>query len=113
MTTYDPMDADAREKLQALRDAKAIEAQKLEANDIRWLMGTKQGRRLMWALLSFCGIYHVAPPGTAPHDARFFDGMRNVGVRYADLVMQHSPDEYGRMRRENIDREQRANNDEQ
>jgi hypothetical protein len=47
----DPIDLSAQDELKAKREVEAQAAKELEASDIRWLMSSKRGRRIVWRLL--------------------------------------------------------------
>ena len=60
MTTYDPLDIRGQEKAQAdklLRDKLAKEN---EEADLKWLMGSKRGRRVVWRLLDQSGVFRLS-----------------------------------------------------
>ncbi len=109
MSQHDPFDPTAEEARAEQRKARADEANRVEAGDINWLMGSKQGRRIMWRLLARAGMHRADfIPGMQALDAAFNSGARNIGLQYEALIDRHCPEQYGRMRMEQIQREQRS-----
>lgn len=66
-----------------------------EVNDLKWLMAHKQGRRIMWRLLEFAGVYRTSFTGNS--ETFFREGQRNVGLKFLAEVQENSPDEYLKM----------------
>ena len=69
-----------------------------EANDIRWLMGSKQGRRVMARFVEHCGVYRSTFTGNS--ETFFKEGMRNVGLFLVAEIQRHAPDAYAQMTNE-------------
>lgn len=67
-----------------------------EADDIRQVMGTEQGRRVVWAVLEqgkvFGSTFAVDPAVTA-----FNEGQRNIALALFMRVMSACPDQYLKM----------------
>lgn len=72
--------------------------QDTEADDIRWLMGTEQGRRVMRKLLERTGVFRLSYTGNS--QTFFNEGQRNIGLPYFGMVTEHCPDEYILMMKE-------------
>lgn len=79
-------------------------AAKLAANqlrdDIRYLMGTRSGRRIAWNLLSRAGIFHTNLAAEPISMARQ-EGRRSIGLELMAMLMQACPEQYGKMANEN------------
>lgn len=91
MTTYDPLDIRGQEKAQAdklLRDKLAKEN---EEADLKWLMGSKRGRRVIWRLLDQSGVFRLSFNTNAMQMA-FAEGNRNFGNRMLAQVNAHCPE---------------------
>jgi len=81
-------------------DAEQVEKakQKVESrndrrlNDVREVMNSKRGRRFMWELLDFCGIFKTSLADE--HQIFYNEGMRNVGLKLLADVNEASPDAY-------------------
>ncbi|MBJ8822861.1 hypothetical protein I5402_04900 [Citrobacter freundii] len=74
---------DAKQQLLAQRDI----------DDIQFVMGSEQGRRVIWSLLEkgqvFGACFNVDPQITA-----FNEGQRNLALVLFQRVMAHCPDQY-------------------
>lgn len=64
-----------------------------EISDIRFVMGSEQGRRVVWSLLEkgqvFGSCFTVDPQVTA-----FNEGQRNLALSLFQRVMAHCQDQY-------------------
>lgn len=73
-----------------------------EMDDFKWLMGHKQGRRIMWRLLEMTGVFrnpHI--PGT--DDVLFRCGEQNVGQKLMTEIHTISPEHYPTMTKEHVE----------
>lgn len=89
MTDYEDdrkAELDAKQQLLTQRDI----------DDIQFVMGTEQGRRVVWSLLEkgqvFGTCFNVEPYITA-----FNEGQRNLALVLFQRVMAHCPDQYLKM----------------
>ncbi|EAA7333981.1 hypothetical protein E6P18_09655 [Salmonella enterica] len=77
---------DAKQQLLAQRDI----------DDIQFVMGSEQGRRVIWSLLEkgqvFGACFNVDPQITA-----FNEGQRNLALVLFQRVMAHCPEQYLKM----------------
>jgi hypothetical protein len=92
MTTQDDHDPAGAEPD---RKAGKVAARQVEANDWKWLMSSKQGRRCVWRLLEKAGVYRTSFTGNS--ETFFREGMRNMGLFVVDAVHTHAPDAYALM----------------
>lgn len=67
-------------------------ARQVAANDIKWLMSVKQGRRLMHRLIGEAGVYRTTFTGNS--ETFFREGKRAFGLFLMSEVKTHSPEEY-------------------
>ncbi|MEI9544843.1 hypothetical protein [Citrobacter braakii] len=85
---------DAKQQLLAQRDI----------DDIQFVMGSEQGRRVIWSLLEkgqvFGTCFNVDPNITA-----FNEGQRNLALVLFQRVMTHCPDQYLKMAAEASEQE--------
>lgn len=85
---------DAKQQLLAQRDI----------DDIRFVMGSEQGRRVIWSLLEkgqvFGSCFNVDPHLTA-----FNEGQRNLALALFQRVMAHCPDQYLKMAAESQEKD--------
>ncbi|CNK23315.1 Uncharacterised protein [Yersinia frederiksenii] len=85
MITPPHKQAEATEVAKALRQR--------ELNDITYLMGTVEGRRFIWRLLSLSGVFTTSFTGET-NSTMFNEGRRNYGLTLFSDVMTACPDEY-------------------
>lgn len=72
-----------------------------EDTDLEWLMGTQQGRRLVWRLLSMAGVFRLSYAGADTHATAFAEGARNIGLFWLGEIQRLAPGLYGTMTKEN------------
>ncbi|EPC3803841.1 hypothetical protein ACRZEW_001595 [Enterobacter ludwigii] len=84
------------EECKAELEAKQQLLAQRDIDDIQFVMGTEQGRRVIWALLEkgqvFGTCFNVDPNITA-----FNEGQRNLALVLFQRVMTHCPDQYLKM----------------
>ena len=97
--SYDPTDIRAQDRERAMSAQQRKLAEKIEAEDMRWLMGTKRGRRIVWRSLERAGVFRSSFNTNAMSMA-FAEGMRNEGLRTVGLLNAACPDLYLTMVRE-------------
>lgn len=98
-TTYDPLNPAVTD---TDRDAKREDAKqetRLESDDLKWLMGNRRGRRIVWRLLSRAGVYRSSFSTNAMQMA-FNEGNRNEGLRLIVTLHQICPERYAEMLQE-------------
>lgn len=98
MTTRDPTDLEGlREDDEAQRqvaDRKRLQ----EIEDFKWLMAHKQGRRIMWRMLSMSGVFRSSMTGNS--STFFNEGRRDIGLQLMAEINDHSLDAYVLMLKE-------------
>jgi hypothetical protein len=67
-----------------------------EVDDIKWLMGSKRGRRIVHRLLESAGVFRISFHTNALQMA-FNEGNRNQGNALLALVTEHCPDRYAEL----------------
>lgn len=86
------MDSDNQHpEASARRDAGKVVAQ-VEANDIKWLMDQKQGRRIVRRLLAEAGIHRTSFTGNS--ETFFREGKRSFGLFIESEVTRHAPENF-------------------
>lgn len=71
---------------------------KRDRDDIEWITSTEQGRRAMWKLLSYCGVYRdIEGSG---NDMLKQIGRRQVGLYILGLISDASEDRIFEMMKE-------------
>jgi len=94
-TTRDPTDIRAHEREADGASQQQNTARKTELEDIRWLMGHKQGRRFASRLLDKAGVYRTSFTGNS--ETFFREGMRNIGLFVLSEVMEVAPENFAKM----------------
>lgn len=77
---------DAKQQLLAQRDI----------DDIQFVMGSEQGRRVIWSLLEKGKVFSPCFAGD-PHVTAFNEGQRNLALALFQRVMAHCPEQYLKM----------------
>ena len=70
-----------------------------EANDMRSLLATIEGRRFLWRLMEKCGIYRESFTGSS--ETFFLEGKRSIGLFVIAEIIDAEPDAYLLMIKEN------------
>lgn len=97
----DPLDAQDDEHRERTRTQKKL-ARDTEAADIRWLMGSKRGRRIIRRLLEHAGVFRLSFNAESLQMA-FAEGRRNEGLRLLNMIHAHCADKYPVMLQERED----------
>ncbi|HFS7450613.1 TPA: hypothetical protein ACH1O8_003958 [Enterobacter roggenkampii] len=74
---------EAKQELLAQRDIE----------DIQFVMGSEQGRRVIWSLLEKGQVFGACF-NVDPHITAFNEGQRNLALALLQRVMAHCPDQY-------------------
>lgn len=102
MSSYDPIDERGQQVDKRELEARKQMAREQEIADIKWLMSSRRGRRLMWRLLELSGPFRMSFDTNAMRMA-FNEGNRNLGNRLFHEVMTLCPETYPAMTREQQD----------
>ncbi|MEH3580939.1 hypothetical protein POW01_18045 [Enterobacter cloacae] len=98
MTDFD------EEELRIQNERKKHDQEQREKDDIKFVMDSEQGRRVVWGLLEkgqvFGTCFNVDPNITA-----FNEGQRNLALVLFQRVMTHCPDQYLKMAAEASEQE--------
>lgn len=99
---HDPTDLEGQRE--SRRDEESLKrlARKREIEDIKWLMSSRQGRRVMWRLLDLSGPTRLSFNTNAMQMA-FNEGNRNLGLQLLDELMKACPEQYRVMAKEQQD----------
>jgi hypothetical protein len=93
MGDRDPTDLRGQEQDRIERVKRDRQAQFLEAEDVKWLMSSKRGRRIVWRQLERAGVFRLSFDTTAMVMA-FNEGQRNGGLALLALINAHCPERY-------------------
>lgn len=110
MSEFDPTDIAAQAKGKAGRDLQARLERETEESDLKWLMGSKRGRRIVWRLLDQSGVFRMSFNTNAMAMA-FAEGNRNFGNRTLALIHTLCPELYPTMIKEASNERTRSNLD--
>jgi hypothetical protein len=99
MSNYDPLDTRSQERAKAEKDLSAKLARESEEADLKWLMGSKRGRRIVWRFLDRAGVFRLSFNTNAMQMA-FAEGNRNEGLRMLAQIHALCPELYPVMVRE-------------
>lgn len=93
MTNHDPLDLHGIEQAKAKKAASERVNRETEEADIKWLMGSKRGRRIIWRHLERAGVFRLSFNTNAMQMA-FAEGNRNDGLRTLALIHTLCPELY-------------------
>lgn len=96
MGDRDPYDLSGQDQARIERETRDKVALNQEAEDLKWLMSSKRGRRIVWRLLDRAGVFRLSFNATAMVMA-FNEGTRNEGLRLLAAIHDHCPDRYVEM----------------
>jgi hypothetical protein len=99
---YDPTDLAAQREEKRDTDARKRLAREMEAADVKWLMSSRRGRRMMWRFMKLSRVFQLSFNTNAMQMA-FNEGNRNLGLQLLDEVMTLCPDQFPVMQREQQD----------
>lgn len=96
MSNYDPLDTEAQDKARKDRTTRDKLADQTEIADVKWLMESKRGRRIVWRLLERAGVYRLSF-NTNSMTMAFAEGARNEGLRLLATIHSTCPELYPTM----------------
>lgn len=99
MTHYDPLDTASQDQARSESRTRDKLAQQTEAEDVKWLMSSKRGRRIVWRVLDRAGVYRLSF-NTNSMTMAFNEGARNEGLRMLSTIHAASPEMYPLMQKE-------------
>jgi len=92
-TNYDPTDLRGHDRGKREDDARKRLIREMEAADVKWLMSSRKGRRIVWRLIDFSGAFRLSFDTNAMKMA-FNEGNRNLGNWFFNEVMTLCPEMY-------------------
>lgn len=99
---FDPFDLRGIERKKEQSDERTKLAMQTEADDWKWLMSNKRGRRIVCRLLESCGVYRLSFNHSGSITA-FNEGARNIGLMMLAQIHATCPDQYAVMLKEQQD----------
>lgn len=102
MTTFDPLDIRGQERSREERARQVSLELDNAAADLKWLMGSRRGRRLMWWILE------QSPPRQDPFDQNALmmarkTGNQRLGIKLEAIAIFECPELYLQMIKEQND----------
>lgn len=96
---FDPTDTHAHDRNAEGNALAQSTSRRAEVEDVKWLMGHKQGRRFVMRLLDKAGVYRTSFTG---HNSETFfrEGMRNLGLFVLGEVMEVTAEQFAIMLKE-------------
>lgn len=89
---------DAEEKKQSAQEKKDRLIARLKLlDDIRWVLSNRKGRRLIWWILSLCGVFRASFVVKDTNQTAFNEGRRDVGLRLLLELQTANPKAYSQM----------------
>jgi len=95
---HDPTDTAAQEQQRTEKSEARKREKTQEAEDFKWLMKDKRGRRFVWGQLERTGVYRSSFTGNS--ETFFREGERNIGLMLMAMIHEHSPEAYHLMLKE-------------
>ena len=95
----DPTDLRGEEQREQEANLTRQFSRRQEVEDFKWMAAHKQGRRLLWRLLSMSGQLKSSMTGNS--QTFFNEGARAFGLVLMDEFHQHSIEAYVQMVKEN------------
>ena len=99
---YDPTDLQGQEADRADRATRVRLSSEVEELDMKWLMGSKRGRRIVWRLLEQAGVFRLSFDTNAMRMS-FNEGNRNFGNRTFELIRKVCLERFAQMLEESND----------
>jgi hypothetical protein len=99
VSDYQPTDLVEQEKDQQDRILRDRLEQETAAADVKWLMSSKRGRRIVWRLMADAGVFRSVF-NTNSMAMAFSEGNRNTGLRMFNSVMELCPEMFSVMTKE-------------
>ena len=106
MANYDPTDIRSQERAKSETETRARLAKDTEESDLKWLMGSKRGRRIVWRQLEQAGVFRLSFNTNAMQMA-FNEGNRNNGNRLLAIIHSTCPELHPVMVNEATEREEK------
>jgi hypothetical protein len=104
-----PFELREQQEAKTVRDDAARLHHDSQVDDLKFVMGNKQGRRFVHRLLQECGVFRSVFH-TEPVVMAFNEGGRNMGLKLFAEIHEHCPARYAEMIKEHKEHGRRSNN---
>lgn len=92
MSDYDPTDLVGQKNAQVKREEDASAEKKSVGHDIKRLLGTDWGRRILWRVLTDAGVFRTS--FRLNNEMAYLEGRRSVGLDLIAQANEASPENY-------------------
>lgn len=99
MKEPDPFDIDGQQQQRDEAQKRARLAEVTEVDDLKWLLSSKRGRRILHRQLMRARVFHPSFNTNALQMA-FAEGNRNQGLALLTVITEHFPERYSEMLQE-------------
>lgn len=99
MNNYDPLDTESQDRTRSERASREQLAERADVEDVKWLMSSKRGRRILWRTLERAEVFKLSF-NTNSMSMAFSEGRKNEGLRVLALIHSASPELYPQMLKE-------------
>jgi hypothetical protein len=99
MKEHDPLDLQGQAEAQETQKLSEERARLNELADLKWLMSSERGRRIVWRLLDRAGVFRTSF-NTNALSMSFNEGRRNEGLVTLQMIHAVCPELYPTMIRE-------------
>jgi hypothetical protein len=99
---YDPTDLEGQRTDREEKATRLRVSAEVEELDVKWLMGSKRGRRILWRLMEQASVFQATFDTNAMRMS-FNEGKRFYGTRTLDLIHRTCPGLYADMLKESND----------
>lgn len=96
MASHDPYDLQSQEQQKEDRASRVRLNAQTDADDLKWLMSNKRGRRIVWRQLERAGVYRT-PFNTNAMLMAHACGEKNDGLRMLAQLFEVCPERYAEM----------------
>lgn len=94
---------DSEYEQKKVNDEKEIRQEWLKLlDDMRWILSTPKGRRVIWWLLGIAGVFRISFAPKDSNQTSFNEGSRDIGLRLLRVVQSANPKAYSQMEDEVI-----------
>ena len=100
--SHDPFDLEPVDAERAAEAERARLREKVESDDLKWLMADRRGRRFVYGILQRSGVFRLSFHTNALTMA-FNEGHRDEGLRLIANLGVHCPGQYHQMLKEGQD----------
>lgn len=90
------IDSDERKLTEQQKKQQLIDRMTM-LDDIRWVLSNRKGRRLLWFVLSLCGVFRASFVAKDSNQTAFNEGRRDVGLRLLRDIASANPKAYSQM----------------